>query len=512
MTRALAVSLNPDEEPPDDTDSSESGESPTPRAHGPFANCSQFRLVDHYYGRSDTHSQGDFDDMVHVITSPGFQPEDLRGFSARKAEELLDTYRPPDGVFSGEDGWRKDTPLEIPVPKANCRTKTEAEAPKFRVNGLVFRRLLDLVKSVVADPFSRFKDKYHWVGHEMWWNPPPAAPEAEQPAEATPSASSLPDPIRVWTDCYNSSAMLDEEAKLRQQPRVPSDDLNVEYVILPLLIWSDATHLSSFGTAHLWPIYVYFGNLSKYVRGRPTEFAAQHLAYVPDLADGFAEWYQDTFGRPAPRKTKTFCKWELFQQIWKLLLDDDFVRACREGILITCGDGVVRRVFPRVFTYSADFPEKILALALHPFAKHICPRCYIERSQMSAAGTEADDRRRANKRVDNHALREVITRARRYVFRGWSLGNEHVTELLQHGSFNPIQSAFSEKLSEFGTNCYELFAPDLMHEFELGVWKGVFNHLMRILAVRGRRHINEFNRRCAQIPVDTYILAGLLTI
>ena len=28
------------------------------------------------------------------------------------------------------------------------------------------------------------------------------------------------------------------------------------------------------------------------------------------------------------------------------------------GVIVTCADGIVRRVFPRIFTYSADYPEK----------------------------------------------------------------------------------------------------------------------------------------------------------
>jgi hypothetical protein len=46
------------------------------------------------------------------------------------------------------------------------------------------------------------------------------------------------------------------------------------------------------------------------------------------------------------------------QAIWLLLLDDDFVSAYAHGFLIICGDGVKRRVFPRIFTYAADYPEK----------------------------------------------------------------------------------------------------------------------------------------------------------
>lgn len=46
------------------------------------------------------------------------------------------------------------------------------------------------------------------------------------------------------------------------------------------------------------------------------------------------------------------------QAIWRLLLDEDFMHAYEHGIVIRCGDGITRRVFPRFFNYSADYPEK----------------------------------------------------------------------------------------------------------------------------------------------------------
>ena len=42
----------------------------------------------------------------------------------------------------------------------------------------------------------------------------------------------------------------------------------------------------------------------------------------------------------------------------RLILYDEFVHAWKHGIVITCNDGVTRRVYPRLFTYSADYPEK----------------------------------------------------------------------------------------------------------------------------------------------------------
>ncbi|KAI0738551.1 hypothetical protein C8Q80DRAFT_1124699 [Daedaleopsis nitida] len=493
--------------------------------YGPFENTSQFRLTDHYYGQSDTHSQDDFDDLVHAITSEGFNTNDVRGFTARKAEQVLDDYTPSDGVFSGDDGWIKAS-VEVSMPKTHSKHKNEADTPTYTISGVVYRRLLDVIKSVVSDPVSRFKDTYHWMGHALFWtpsasdsdhmdvdDPPPHASSSlsqqnDTPSPSTssepPSQSTAPDPIRVHTDFYNSDAVLQEEAKLRKKPRIPTDALTIEYVILPLLFWSDSTHLSSFGTASLWPIYLYFGNLSKYVRGRLTEFAGQHLAYIPEvtrmqlscnrtlttvyssqLGDAFKAFYTSVFGRTPTDEARRFCKRELFQQIWKLILDGDFIEAYEHGFLITCGD---------------DYPEKMLALALRAGGKRLCPRCYITADKVLAAGTKMDDRRRAKKRVDTPELQADIRRAREYVFQGHSIASKRVKNLLDDRSLNPIQNAFSEQLSQLGLNCYELFAPDLMHEFELGVWRGSFNHLMRLLAAQGPGVLVEYDRRMRLMP------------
>jgi hypothetical protein len=52
------------------------------------------------------------------------------------------------------------------------------------------------------------------------------------------------------------------------------------------------------------------------------------------------------------------CHRELFHSCWEILLDEDFLSAYRHRIVLKCADGVVWRVFPHIFTYSADYPEK----------------------------------------------------------------------------------------------------------------------------------------------------------
>lgn len=40
------------------------------------------------------------------------------------------------------------------------------------------------------------------------------------------------------------------------------------------------------------------------------------------------------------------------------MLDAEFIHAYKNGVVVTCNDGVERRIFPRILTYSADYPEK----------------------------------------------------------------------------------------------------------------------------------------------------------
>jgi len=76
------------------------------------------------------------------------------------------------------------------------------------------------------------------------------------------------------------------------------------------------------------------------------------------IPDDFQDTYIYLFGDASSGEVYTHCKRELIQAIWKLLLDEDFMKAYEHGIVILCHDGIWRRVFPRFFTYSADYPEK----------------------------------------------------------------------------------------------------------------------------------------------------------
>lgn len=64
-----------------------------------------------------------------------------------------------------------------------------------------------------------------------------------------------------------------------------------------------------------------------------------------------------------------------------------------------------------------------------------------------------------------------------------------------HYSYSTIQNTFSDRLEKYGLNFHSLFVVDLLHEFELGVWKATFTHLLRILHAQGGNSIQTLNKR-----------------
>lgn len=76
------------------------------------------------------------------------------------------------------------------------------------------------------------------------------------------------------------------------------------------------------------------------------------------LPDSLKDFYNQTFGFAPSADMMAHLKRELMHAIWDLLLTPEFIHAYVHGIVVRCYDGVERLVFPRFFTYGADYPEK----------------------------------------------------------------------------------------------------------------------------------------------------------
>lgn len=151
--------------------------------------------------------------------------------------------------------------------------------------------------------------------------------------------------------------------------------------------------------------------------------------------------------------------------------------------------------------------------AIRHLGAHPCPRCLIPLSRVQRMGMTQDmAQRRTLARIDDHEQRNKIQSARAIIYEGnYAVDNERVENLLKTHSLVPTevrflaaicnstlifhQSAFSKKLGPLGLNAFLLWVIDMMHEFELGVWKALFIHLLRILQSVDKSLLNELDRR-----------------
>ncbi|KIO27586.1 hypothetical protein M407DRAFT_23129 [Tulasnella calospora MUT 4182] len=314
------------------------------------------------------------------------------------------------------------------------------------------------------------------------------------------STGDNPDTRRVHDELYTSDAWIEEQARIDQLSDIPDE---LPRAIAGLMFWSDATHLTQFGAAKMWPLYLYFGNQSKLLRGKPTAQASHHVAYIPSLPDGFQDFVRTlNKGKSGSSDLLQHCKRELFHEVWHLMMDSEFLHAYRHGIVVRCGDGITRRLFPRIFTYSADYPEKVLIAAIRNLGNCPCPLCLVHRDDIYLLGTVQDQETRSgHPRMDDADHQRRVQLARDIIYKqGYAPGNEHGELFLKEDSSVATKNAFSVQLAHtFEFNYFVMLVVDLLHEFELGVWKAVFIHLVRLLHTLGPTVVDRFNERFRKI-------------
>lgn len=252
----------------------------------PFLNASVFRLMNWFYSGSPIKSAAELERLVkEVILAEDFAIKHFIRFRTLKEFSRLDALNKTDASFATEDGWQQGS-VDIPLPFEKKKYKSEADTPKFQVTEIWFRRLLEVIKAAYQDPIAA---KYHFLPHRMYWrrttrNPPSRASSETSSATGTqPTDEVGTEDIQIYSEIYNSEAMIEEDAKMRAEPRQPEDPPELEYAIAPMIAYSDSVRLASFGLHSLWPIYLFFASLSKYFRGKPSSFAAHHLAYMPTV-------------------------------------------------------------------------------------------------------------------------------------------------------------------------------------------------------------------------------------
>ncbi|KAH7917705.1 hypothetical protein BV22DRAFT_1025919 [Leucogyrophana mollusca] len=479
---ARPPSHDPDDPPPSQTLPDAPRRSDAAAAFYPYPNESAFRLGDWYWNQGAQKSQESFRQLLDIVGKPDFVPKDVQSAKWGQINRVLG-HNDFDGEDAGWDdcdaGW-KCTPVSIPVP-FHSRTQNPGSHNHFTVE-FHHRSLISILREKLANP--QADRLFHYDPYELLWQSADGRQET-----------------RVHGELYTSPAFLEADQDLQNSPPEPGCDL--PRVVAAMMFSSDSTHLTSFGNTKLWPLYLYFGNESKYRRCKPSCNLCNHAAYFQKLPDEFKD-FVTTHNGP---KTLTdvllaHCHRELFHSQWRVLLDEEFREAYKHGIVITCCDGIQRRFYPRIFTYSADYPEKILIATIRNLGGCPCPRCLIPMARVSDIGKERDMLQRTLlARTDNEEYRRKITSARKFIYeKNYAVNYAKVEELLKPESLLPTSNAFSDALAPFGFNLFAMLVVDLMHEFELGVWKAIFMHLLRILDSMNKGLLDQLDYRYRQVP------------
>uniref|UniRef100_A0A0W0F6L2 Uncharacterized protein n=1 Tax=Moniliophthora roreri TaxID=221103 RepID=A0A0W0F6L2_MONRR len=417
-----------------------------PLSYAPFPNITTFHLIHFLYNEKSIPASVATKLVKDVFLQPEFEKSDLDNFNTERDLRRLDRHLAERATakstlpFESSDVWHK-TELSIPMPCPNHKYASEDDVPQLKVP-FWHRKLMPLIRELVKDEIFF---QYHVKPHKLF-------------VQKTESSQ----PMRVYRKVYTSNRAM----RISREKQVNSKGL--ELLFIWLMFSSDATHLTNFGTASLWPIYIVPGNLSKY------------LPHLPDL---IKDVYRAHYGQAPLEETQRFLNREVIQKAWGELLDEEFVEAFMNGLMLECADMEEHLGLLTLFCHSGDYPEKVNMVCMKHLGKCLCVRCLIEKALVGLLGTKQDMDHRINKlRKVTKDLLFTVNRSRKYIFEsGLSVESTAVKRLLDHQSLTPNRNMFSEQLFKYSFDVFLLLVVDLLHEFELRVWKAVLMHLIRIL-------------------------------
>lgn len=230
----------------------------------PYPNHNAFRLGDWFWNGGVQKSQASFNELMDIIDGPDFKLEDVRDIKWDQINKKLGAE--DEGEWMDEDAGWTHTPVTVSVPfqlRRGVPTEPHDGPRNYVVREFYHRNLV----SVIREKLSGLNDchLFHFEPYELNWQ------------QATTQ-----DPVRVYGELYTSPAFISAHQDLQDSPGEPGCDL--PRVVAALMFWSDVTHLTAFGNAKLWPLYMFFGNESKYRRCRPSCHLCEHVAYFQTVS------------------------------------------------------------------------------------------------------------------------------------------------------------------------------------------------------------------------------------
>jgi hypothetical protein len=148
------------------------------------------------------------------------------------------------------------------MSKEKEKYNLEEATPEIEIGGMNYQPLVEVIRAAYEDPSVKH---FEHVPYKLF-----IEHNSDLGMFTDSNLQQLPDEVhqkaeRIYTEAYICNAVFEEDERIQTQPRSPENASDIEYVIAVLMLWSDSTHFANFGIASLWPIYLFFESLSKYI-------------------------------------------------------------------------------------------------------------------------------------------------------------------------------------------------------------------------------------------------------
>lgn len=242
----------------------------------PYPNETSFRLGDWYWNHGSQKSLENFKSLLDIVGSAEFSPRDIHSTNWSRINRQLALNDWDEGAWFDEDdaGWQKSA-ISIRIPFHRFLDRPGVR--DYVVPDFYHRSLTSVIRERLkkdADNNSHF----HFEPFELLWNSNVNSTTAGLgPGTADVGGTA----IRLYGELYTSPAFMAAHQDLQNIAGEPN--CNLPRVVVGLMFWSDATLLATFGNAKLWPLYMVFGNDSKYQRCKPSSNLYEHVAYFEQV-------------------------------------------------------------------------------------------------------------------------------------------------------------------------------------------------------------------------------------
>lgn len=237
--------------------------------------------------------------------------------------------------------------------------------------------------------------------------------------------------------------------------------------IIPVIISSDRTQVTSWSGKQAYPVYLTIGNLPKSIRRKPSRGGQILLAYLPTSK-------LEHITNEAARKRMIL---NVMHKCLKVILSP-LEKAGETGVAMASGDGVVRRNHPIFAAHAGDYMEHI---AIVGCKMGECTTCEVPPKNLGD--------------TDKYPLRDLES-----VLDALHKIDEDPTQFLQAcraAKVKPIIHPFWENLPY--CDIHLCITPDILHQ----LLQGLIKHLTTWIKSAFNTH--ELDERCRALPKNHHV-------